>query len=200
MGVVGDALPVELQVAGVLGLIDEFAEEEVDELVEGVFAAGDIVLAEDGGEAVVLLLLVAGGDGMEVGGGVFVLADVVGLDAVLKDAAGGVVVLVGVAPDGEAVFDIGGVAEAAEEGIFRKVFFIVAVGDDVAGVAEGTVLDEGGVEAEKLGLADLLGVAEKLVAIAQGVVPGFGELATGSLALDEEEGFAEIGLFDVLSG
>ena len=39
MSVVGDALPVELQVFGVFGFVDQLAQKEVDQFVEGVFTA-----------------------------------------------------------------------------------------------------------------------------------------------------------------
>ena len=136
VGVEGDALPVEFQVVRMLAFIDELAKEEVDEFVEGVLAAGDVVLAEDGGELVIFLLLLAGGDGVEIGEGVFVLADVIRLSVRLEDAGGAEVGLVGVAPHGEAGRGAGRVAEAFERGIFGEILFVVAMGDDVAGVAE----------------------------------------------------------------
>ena len=150
------------------------------------------MLAENGGEAVVLLLLVTGRDGLEVAESVFVLPDVVGQDGFFKDAARGEIVFVSVPPDGMAVFDVCGDFEGAEVGIRSEIFFVVAVGDDVARVAKGAVFDEGGVEAQELSLADLLGIAEKLVAIAQGGIPSTVELAAGGLALDDEEGLGEI--------
>lgn len=122
MGVVGDALPVEFQVVGVFRFIYELAKEQVDEFVKGVFPARDIVLAENGGEAVVLLLLIAGGNGLEIGEGVFVLADVVGLDGFLEYAAGGVVQLIGVPPDSMAVLTSVAALNARKLGFAARYF------------------------------------------------------------------------------
>lgn len=62
----------------------------------------------------------------------------------------------------------------------------------MAGVADGVVFDERGVKAEELGFANLLGVAEKLVAIAESGVPSAVEFAASGLALDDEKGNVEI--------
>ncbi len=189
VGVEGNALPVEFQVVGVLAFIDELAEKEVNELVKGVLATGDVVLAEDGGELVIFLLLLAGGDGVEIGEGVFVLADVIRLNVRLEDAGGAVVELVGVAPNGEAGGGAGGVAEAFERRVFGEIFFVVAMGKDVARVAEagGDLVRLAGIEAEELRLADLREVGEELRAVVERVFPRAGERFSRGLALDDEE-------------
>ena len=108
----------------------------------------------------VFLLLVGGGDALQVVERIFVLADVVGLNVRLEYAFGGVVELVRVAPDGVAFLDVGGGFETFEVGLVVQIFLVVAVGDDVAGVGQRAVVKVRGVEAEKLCFANLLGVAE----------------------------------------
>ena len=66
MGVVGNTLPVKLQVGWVLDFIHQLAQKQIDQLVEGVLASRHIVLAQDSGKLVVFLLLVAGRDGVQV--------------------------------------------------------------------------------------------------------------------------------------
>ncbi len=142
------------------------------------------MLAEDGGEFVIFLLLVGGGNRVEVGERVFVLPDVVGLDVFLENTALGEVELVGTAPDGEAGANVGGVLEALKKRVRSEILFVVAMGDDLALVGELFVRKLGGVEAEELRLADLLGVAEKLVAVLLGAFPSTLELLAGGLAFD----------------
>ena len=111
MAVVGHTLPVKLKVIGVFNLVNQFAEKEVHQFVEGVFPAGHVVLAQNGGKFVVLLLLVRSGNGVQIGQGILLLADLVGLNDVLKDTLGCEVELVCIAPDREALLYIGDTAE-----------------------------------------------------------------------------------------
>jgi hypothetical protein len=80
------------------------------------------VLAKDGGELVVFLLAIGFGNGVQVGQGIFVLADLIGLDVVLENTLGGEVELVGVAPDREAFLDVGDAAKWFEMGIGARYF------------------------------------------------------------------------------
>ncbi len=163
--VVGDTLPVELEVVRVLQFIDQLAQEQVHQFVEGVFAAGDVVLAQDGGVFVVLALLVHRVHRLQIGARVLALADLVGRDVVLEQALGAEVELVRVAPDGMPLLDVGGLIEGLEMGVVCKVAFVVAVGDDVRRVAHIVVIEVGGVQAQEVRFADLLCVAEELVAV-----------------------------------
>ena len=95
------------------------------------------MLSKNGGEFVVFFLLIVGGDAFQIGNRVFVFADVVGLDIVLENALGGEIKLVCVSPDGKPLFDIGNGFEAFEQRIVGKIFFIVAVDDDMALIADG---------------------------------------------------------------
>ena len=187
VGVVGDAFPIEFQVVRILGFIHELAEEEIDQLVESVLAPGDVVLAEDGGELVIFLLLIGRGDGVEIGERVFVFADVVGLDVRLENARWNEVEFVSVAPDGESLFALRRGGEAFEKRIGREVFFVVAVGDDVAAVMDRAVFKMRGVEAEELRGPLLLDVAEKLIAILESAAPRAVKLTASGLALDDKE-------------
>ncbi len=83
MAVVGHSLPIKLEIVGVLDLVHQFAEEEVHQLVETFFRPDTLVLAQDGGRRVVFLLLIRGGNSVQVGEGILVLADLIGLDVVL---------------------------------------------------------------------------------------------------------------------
>lgn len=80
------------------------------------------MLAQDSGELVVFLLLIGGGNGLQIGQRVFVLADVVGLDVVLEQAFGGEVELVGITPDGITLLDVGGILETLELRVIGEVF------------------------------------------------------------------------------
>lgn len=92
------------------------------------------MLAQDSGELVVLFLLVAGGNGMQIRERIFVFADLVRLDIVLEEALGRVIELVGVAPDGISLPDLRNRPEPLEERIVGQVFVVVAMGDDMAGL------------------------------------------------------------------
>jgi hypothetical protein len=134
MAVVSHTLPVKLEVVWVFDLVHQLAEKQVHQLIEGVFPAGDVVLAQDSGELVVLFLLVAGGNGMQIRERIFVFADLVRLDIVLEEALGRVIELVGVAPDGISLPDLRNRPEPLEERIVGQVFVVVAMGDDMAGL------------------------------------------------------------------
>ena len=86
-------------------------------------------------------------------------------------------------------FDIGGDFEGAEIGICGEICPVVAVGDDVARVAEagGDLVRLAGIEAEELRLADLREVGEELRAVVERVFPRAGERFSRGLALDDEE-------------
>ncbi|GAB4260928.1 MAG: hypothetical protein Kow0065_11340 [Methylomicrobium sp.] len=192
MAVVGDPFPVKLEVIGVLDLVHQLAEEEVHQLVKGVFPARNIMLTQDGGELVVFLLLIRGGNSVQVGQGILILADLIGLDVVLENPLGGEIEFVGVAPDREALLDVGGTAEGFEMWISDQVLIVVAVGDDMALVTQLGIFKIRGIEAEKLGLANLLGVTKKLVAVLLGLVPGLFELGPSGLALDDQQRLAVV--------
>jgi hypothetical protein len=110
----------------------------------------------------------------------------VALDVVLDQTLGGVVEFVGVTPDGVALLHIGGAAEALEQRVVGQEAVVVAVGDQVAGVLDGAAVPIRGVEAEKLRLTDLLGVAEELITALQGLQPGPPEFAARGLAFDDQ--------------
>jgi hypothetical protein len=110
VGVVGNTLPIEFQFIRVLGFIHQLAKEEINQFVKGVFPPGDIVLAQNRGELMVFFLLVGGGNTMQVGNGVFVLADMIGLDIVFKNPFGCVVKFVGIPPDSKALFSVRGIS------------------------------------------------------------------------------------------
>jgi hypothetical protein len=124
--------------------------------------------------------------------GIFVLSDLVGLDDVLKNAFSGEIELVGITPDGKTFLYVRDTFETFKMRIISQVFFVIPVGDDMALVGQLSVFEIRGIEAEELGFADLLGVAEKLVAVLQGFVPGLFELGSGRLALDNQQRLAEV--------
>ena len=108
----------------------------------------------------------------------------VGLDDVLENAGRGEVELVGVAPDGKAGAHVGGVLEAFEKRIGDEVFFVIAMGDDVALAAQFSVGELRRVEAEELGFTNLMSVGEKLAAILKHTSPFAVKLLPCGLALD----------------
>ena len=82
------------------------------------------------------------------------------LDGGFKQALCAEVQLVGFAPDGKAFLDIGNRFKTLKCGVVFEVFRIVAVGDQVALIAERTGLKVGCIEAQKLGFTDLLCVTK----------------------------------------
>ena len=57
MAIGGNALPVKLEVVRVLDFVNQLAEKQVHQFIKGIFPSGYVMLAQDGGELVVFLLL-----------------------------------------------------------------------------------------------------------------------------------------------
>ena len=45
IGIVGDAFPVKFKIGGVFGLINDFAQKQINQHIKGIFTAWYIVLA-----------------------------------------------------------------------------------------------------------------------------------------------------------
>ena len=84
----------------------------------------------------------------------------IGLNVFFENALGRVIELVRVTPDSVTLFHISYRSEAFEQRVIRQIFFVVAVRDDVTGVTGRTSIQIRGIQAQKLGFADLLCVAE----------------------------------------
>ena len=62
--VVSHALPIKFQLVRIFGFIHQFAQEQIHQFVERIFTPRNIVLAQDGGEFVILFLLVGFRNGL----------------------------------------------------------------------------------------------------------------------------------------
>ena len=181
VGIKRPAAPAKPEGLGVLVLVHDFAQQQVHQLVEGVFAAGHVVLAQDGGKAVVSAGDVGRAHALEVGQPVAGLAELERWHSRLKQAAWGAFAAIGLVPGPEHFAGVASLGKGEGLGIgvgraqlSQKLLVVVGahqvqVVGHVGGVGRVQVR---GVEGHVAGAFCLLGVAQGLAAVVLHAAPG----------------------------